>query len=134
MDTNLLTMLQEIFTVCIIPLLGVLSAYLVKFINIKATELTTKTDNELAAKYITMLSETITACVIATNQTYVNSLKSQNAFTAQAQKEAFEKTKESILTVLSDDAKKYLSEVYGDLDAYLTTQIEATVNQNRVDK
>lgn len=132
MNNTNITMLQEIFQMCIIPLLGILTAYLVKFINVKAAELSVKSDNDLATKYITMLSETITTCVIATNQTYVNSLKQQNAFTVQAQKEAFEKTKEAVLTVLSDDAKKYLSNIYGDLDAYLATQIEATVNLNRV--
>jgi hypothetical protein len=36
-----------------------------------------------------MATDTITNCVIATNQTYVNSLKEQGKFDEAAQKEAF---------------------------------------------
>jgi len=36
-----------------------------------------------------MLDDTITKCVIATNQTYVDSLKDKNAFDKAAQEEAF---------------------------------------------
>jgi hypothetical protein len=69
--------------------LGVLTAYIVKYVNSKANELSASTENEIQKKYIELLSNTITQCVIATNQTYVDSLKEQNAFTADAQKEAF---------------------------------------------
>ena len=69
-------------------------------------------------KYIKMLAETITDCVIATNQTYVEVLKKQEAFTKEAQKEAFKKTYDAVMLVLSDDAKEYLTEAYGDLSAY----------------
>ena len=84
-----LPLLYEIFQVCIIPLLGVLTAYIVKFINVKSAEIQTNIDNDMADKYIAMVTETISACVIATNQTYVEALKKENAFTAEAQKEAF---------------------------------------------
>ena len=77
-----LPLLYEILQVCIIPLLGVLTAYIVKFINIKSAEIQTNVDNDMADKYIAMVTETISACVIATNQTYVNTLKGQNAFDA----------------------------------------------------
>lgn len=131
---KVLPFLQEIFQVCVVPLLGILTAYLVKFINAKSSELVAQTDNELAQKYLSMLTETIEACVIATNQTYVNSLKEKNAFTAEAQKEAFNKTLDAVKAVLSDEAKEYLTTAYGDLNTYLTNQIEAQVNQNRIDK
>ena len=74
---NVLQMLQQIFEVCVIPLLGILTAYLVQYIATKKDALIKQNDNALAAKYITMLSKTITDCVIATNQTYVDILKEQ---------------------------------------------------------
>ena len=40
--------------------------------------------NELLSKYIEMLSNTICECVIATNQTYVDSLKKQGKFDVEA--------------------------------------------------
>ena len=132
MSETTLQMISEIINVCIIPLLGVLVTYLVKFINAKSKELEAQTDSAIAKKYISMLSNTITNCVIATNQTYVESLKKQGKFDAEAQKEAFQMTLNAVLAVLSDEAKEYLTAIYGDLNAYITNQIEATVNQNKI--
>ena len=36
-------------------------------------------------------------------------------------------TYNAVLNVLTDDAKDYLSAIYGDLGAYMTTKIEAEV-------
>ena len=110
-----LPILAQIFEVCVIPLLGVLVAYLVNYIKTKSTELTEKSKNETMDKYINMLAKTIEDCVVATNQTYVSSLKKDNLFTAEAQKEAFQKTYDAVMNVLTDDAKEYLSEAYGDI-------------------
>lgn len=126
-----LTLLYEILQVCIIPLLGVLTTYIVKFINVKSAEIQANTDNELASKYVGMLADTISACVIATNQTYVEALKKDNVFTKEAQEEAFQKTYNAVLETLTDEAKAYLSEIYGDLNAYIATKIEAEVNANK---
>lgn len=131
---NWLEMLQKIFEVCIIPLLGVLTTYLVMFIKNKSAALQEQTDNELYKKYIALLDETITKCVIATNQTYVESLKDKNAFDIEAQKKAFEMTYQSVLAILSKDAQQYLSEAVGDLNAYIVKSIEAQVNANKVVK
>lgn len=125
---NWLELLYEILEVCIIPLLGVLTVYAVKFINKKSEEITAKTDNDLAKKYVNLLSTTISDCVIATNQTYVEALKKENVFTKEAQEEAFKLTYDAVMNVLSDDAKTYLTNLYGDLTAYVQTKIEAEVN------
>ena len=120
-------MLQKIFEVCIIPLLGILTSYLIVFIRKKSKELEETTDNELYKKYIEMLQDTIVRCVIATNQTYVEALKNKNAFDEEAQKEAFKMTYEAVISILSDDAKVYLANVIGDLQLYITELIEAQV-------
>ena len=125
-------MLYQIFELCVIPLLGILTMYLVQFIKMKSQEIADKTDSELADKYIQMLTDTITACVIATNQTYVDALKKQGKFDAEAQKYAFELTFNAIMAVLSDEAKHYLASIYGDLTAYITTRIEAEVNVSKL--
>ena len=132
MSETVILMIREIIEVCLIPLLGVLVTYLVKYINTKSKELEASTDNELAKKYISLLSSTITNCVIATNQTYVEALKKQGKFDAEAQKEAFNMTLNAVMALLTDEAKQYLSEIYGDLNTYITNQIEATVNQNKI--
>ena len=127
-----LPLLYQILEVCVIPLLGLLTAYLVKFINAKSNEIQHKVDNDTADKYIAMVTKTISECVIATNQTYVEALKKQNAFTSEAQKEAFKLTYDAVMAILTDEAKEYLAEIYGDVAAYITTKIEAEVNVSKI--
>ena len=124
-------LLTQIFQVCIIPLLGVLTTFIIKWINIKSDQIQKNNDNALANKYIQMLTDTINSCVIATNQTYVESLKKQGKFDTEAQKQAFEQTTQAVLTILSQEAKDYLANIYGDLDKYISEKIEASVNINK---
>ena len=119
--------LQQIFELCVIPLLGILTTYLVKLIRKKNEELDAKVSKEVSKKYIDMLADTITDCVISTNQTYVDALKDANAFDKEAQKKAFELTYNKIMNVLTEDAKEYLTTIYGDLEIYITTKIESEV-------
>ena len=85
--------LNLLFTVVIIPLLGALTTFAIKFLNAKANEIKGKTNNERAQYYMDMILSTVTDCVIATNQTYVESLKKAGSFDTKAQKEAFQKTR-----------------------------------------
>ena len=132
-DCNMTTidLIKQIFEVCIIPLFGVLTVYITSLIQKKTKEITKEADNEIANKYINLLSETITQCVIATNQTYVESLKKSGSFDEKAQKEAFRRTYESVMNILTVEAKQYLANIYGDLDKYITSKIESEVNINK---
>lgn len=123
-----LEILYKVLELCVIPLLGIATTYFVKWLKAKEAEILIKVENDTADKYISMVAQTITDCVIATNQTYVESLKKQGSFNAEAQKIAFQKTLDAVVAVLSDDAKEYLTALYGDATAYLTTRIEAEVN------
>jgi hypothetical protein len=125
-------LISNIFQVCLLPLLGILTKYLVAFIAMKSEEMKQKTNNETAQKHLQMATDTITACVIATNQTYVESLKAQGKFDKEAQEVAFNKTLEAVLALMNDEVKEYITEVFGDLNTYLTTQIEAAVNGTKV--
>lgn len=124
-------LITTIFQICIIPLLGVLTTFLVKWLQIKSSELQIKMDNDVADKYMVMLTNTITECVLATNQTYVEALKQQNKFDLEAQKIAFDKTSEAVMAILTEDAKKYLESAVGDLELFIRQKIEAEVNLNK---
>ena len=128
MNTQMITQLYELI---IFPLLFVLAGFLIQFIKTKTAELKVNASNETQQKYLTMFENTITTCVIATNQTYVESLKKSGKFDAEAQKLAFEQTKAAVLEILTEDAKEYLTEFYGDLDKQLNSLIEAEVNKNK---
>ena len=126
-----LELVAQIFQIVIIPLLGVLTTYLVKYISTKINEVSSKTDNEIEQKYLAMLNETITSCVIATTQTYVQSLKAQGAFDEEAQKKAFAMTYSAVMDILSEDLVEYLTNAVGDLDLYIRQKIESTVNSEK---
>jgi hypothetical protein len=126
-----MNLLYDIFDLCIIPLFGVLVAYVVKYINAKGNEIAANVDSELASKYIVMLTTTIADCVIATNQTYVEALKKEGKFDKDAQAKAFQMTYDAVMDILTDDAKEYLANFYGDLTLYLTKRIEAEVVANK---
>jgi hypothetical protein len=121
----------QIIEVCIIPLFGILTKYLVDFLTAKRDELNSKTNNEIAKKYTDMIYQTVVDCVIATNQTYVDSLKKSGSFDEAAQKEAFNRTMNAVLAILGDDAKDYIQQATGDLNTYLTQLIESEVNKHK---
>lgn len=127
-------LITQIFEVCLIPLLGVLTTFFVKWVNAQAKKLESSTENETQKKYIEMLNDTISDCVIATTQTYVDSLKKQGNFDAEAQKIAFTMTYEAVIKLLTDEATEYLNVAVGDLQLYITQKIESEVkiNKNKV--
>ena len=124
-------LIAQIFEVCIIPLLGVLTAFFVKWVNVKTAEIADTRKNETEKKYLNMLNDTISDCVIATTQTYVDALKKQGAFDAEAQKVAFTMTYEAVVKLLTDEAQIYLNEAVGDLNLYITQKIESEVKFNK---
>ena len=114
-------LIQEIFELCIVPILAVLTGYIVTWIKAKTAEIEQN-------KYTDLISDTIIQCVIATNQTYVEALKKEGKFDAEAQEKAFEITKQAVLAVLTNQARDFIEMSYGDVEAWLNQQIEATIN------
>ena len=125
-------LIAQIFELCIIPLLGVLTTFIITWLNSKKQALKQQTNNQLEQKYLDMLDKTITDCVIAMNQTYVNSLKQQGKFDAKAQKKAFTDVYNKVFTILGQDAVEYLNSAVGDLTEYITSKIEKEVSSNKI--
>ena len=123
--------IEQLFELCIFPGLLILGKFAIDWLKAKTEEAKENTSSEQERKYLDMIYNTISTCVIATNQTYVDSLKKSGKFDAEAQKVAFEKTYNAVLVVLNDEVKKYIVETSGDLQVYLTQQIEAIVNDKK---
>lgn len=104
------------------------AGYFLIYLNKKKKALQQDLDNDTASKYLDMIEQTIIDCVIATNQTYVEALKKQDAFTPEAQEVAFQKTLNSVLAILTDDCKEYLETITNDVNGYLEAKIESQVN------
>lgn len=122
---------NDIFELCVIPLLAILTVYLVQFIRVKSGEVVENKDNALFNKYFLMLSDTVVNCVLATNQTYVDALKAAGSFDKEAQKKALQMTYDAVVAALGTEAQYYLSAIYGDLQVYIMNMIEAEVHRNK---
>ena len=124
-------LVSTIIQVVLIPLLIALTGFLVKWINAKANEAKDKIKDDKYYLYIDILQELVTKTVIMVNQTYVDELKKENAFTKEAQIEAFNKVYETVIASLSEDVYVYLEQIIGNLDDYLTVLIEASVKAQK---
>ena len=124
---NWTEVLKQIFELIVYPVLSIGGIYLTYLISVKIKELKQKTNDETAKKYLDMLNNTISSAVLATTQTYVEALKKQGEFDLDAQKEAFQQTYDAVMKVLTDEAIKYITTYVGDLETYVTNQIEAQV-------
>lgn len=131
MEFNWMELVYQVFEIVVAPLLGVLAIFLINLIKTKTNEIKDKHNNETLNKYVDMLNETVSDCVLTTTQTYVDSIKKAGTFDADAQKTAFDMTFNNVINILSDDAKNCLREAVGDLDTYITTKIESQINMSK---
>lgn len=124
-------LVSTIIQTVLIPLLIALTGFLVKWINAKANEAKDKIKDDKYYLYIDILQELVTKTVIMVNQTYVDELKKENAFTKEAQIEAFKRVYETVIASLSEDVYVYLEQIIGNLDEYLTVLIESSVKAQK---
>ncbi len=121
MNEILLNVLSCVVTAVIIPLITLLGSKLIKWIS-------GKIDNEKTSKYLTEATTIVLDAVKCVFQTYVEALKKEGSFNKDAQLIALNKAKEIVLNQLSNDVKEYIKSNFGDIDTWLTTQIEASIN------
>lgn len=117
-----IVIVEKVLEIIVWPLLATLTAYVISYVK-------NKINNATASKYLDMANETIYNCVMATKQTFVDTLKAEGKFDEEAQKKAFDKSFEAIKALMSTECEKYLQEAYSDIDGYIKQRIEATVNE-----
>lgn len=125
------SILGVIFEVVVLPVVSAAAIYFMTWIKAKKQDLLKKAKDETSKKYIEMVDKTISDCVLATSQTYVDTLKKEGTFDAEAQKKAFQMTFDAVMAIITDDAKEYLNEATKDVGAYITNKIEAQVKASK---
>lgn len=123
MKEFLIELLQAVATAAV----PVCAAFLVQFLRRKSAQIGAEIDSLDMKELLAEVTEAVTTAVTYTSQTYVDALKKGGIFDKEAQLEALRKSKDKTLSLLSVSAKKVLADIYGDLDAYLETKIEAEV-------
>lgn len=121
MNEILLNVLSCIVTAVVIPLITLLGSKLIKWIS-------SKIDGEKAEKCIADATTIVLDAVRCVFQTYVDTLKKEGSFDREAQLIALNKAKDIVLAQLSEDIKEYINKNFGDVDTWVTTQIEASID------
>ena len=122
MNDILLNILSVVVTAVVVPLISYLGFRLSQWLS-------TKIKDEKARVLLTNAINVVTDAVRATFQTYVEALKKSGTFDKDAQIKAFTLAKDTALKQLSDESVQFISSNYGDIDNWLTTQIESAINQ-----
>ena len=123
--------MNEIVIALISALATILTGTITGFISYKTMQLKEKVNNQQFSFVVDRVNILIADCIKSTNQTYVDSLKESNSFDISAQKEAFNKSFDSIMLVLSDSDKQILSKNIGDLGTWITTKIQSYIKTSK---
>lgn len=131
MNENVSAILTTIIQVVVIPAVPILITYIVKLLKTKTEQAAVKINNDLVRQYLQEAVDAVLQAVAFTSQTYVDSLKKQGKFDAEAQKVAFTTAKNLALQLLTEDAKEMIADLYGDLTVWLDSKIEQTVKEQK---
>jgi hypothetical protein len=121
MNDILLNIISIVVTAVIVPLISLLGSKLIQWIG-------TKVKDEKAAAFLSKASEIVLSAVKSVFQTYVDSLKKSGNFDVEAQKTALNKATLIIKSQLGTELIDYIKNNYGDLDAWINTQVESTID------
>lgn len=121
MNEMLINIISVLVTAVVIPVISLLGAKLVSWLS-------TKIKNEKANKMIKTATEIVVSAVKTVFQTYVDALKKEGKFDKESQILALTKAKDIALSQMTEDVKEFIQTNYGELDLWLTIQIEATIN------
>jgi hypothetical protein len=96
-------LINSIINIILIPILPLLTAYLVALIKRKTTEIESQMKNKELAKYLDIAENAVITAVTAVNQVYVDALKkSKGSLTFYEQRVAFEMAREKVQKILGD--------------------------------
>ena len=121
MNEILMNIISVVVTAVILPLISFAGSKLIAWLNAKIKD-------ENGKIQLTVATTIVTNAVRSVFQTYVDTLKKNGTFDLESQKIALTKAKDEALAQMTDDIKEYITKNYGDLESWLTTQIEATIN------
>lgn len=123
--------LKALFMAVVTAAVPVLTTYAVGFIRKAGENAKTNTENETVKGYIQDITDAVSDAVEATNQTFVDALKNKGEFTEKAWAEAAQKALDACLASIRPATLEFMKRTYEDVNAYLTTRIEAEVRRQK---
>lgn len=122
-------LLQNLLYAVITAAVPVLTLYFVNWLKSLYEANKEKVKNEKVQIVLGNITDMVISAVTTTTNTYVKSLKAENLFDEEAQKIAFNKTKEAVMAQITTDSAVIIESVYADLDVYITNLIERYVEE-----
>lgn len=127
--------LSNVFNLLVIPLLPVVTAFLIAYLKKKTSDLQSRLQNEETSRYIQLVENAICSMVSTVNQIYVDDIKAVNEhLTVEEQKNAFQMAKNQIVKIAGDTAITALNQLYNDSETYLNNRIEYYVSLAKTGK
>ena len=110
--------LTQLLQAVIIAAITVCASFLIRFLNQKSGQIAAETDSVELKNLLEQVTDAVTTAVTYTSQTFVDALKKDGLFDADAQKEALQKSLDKAVSLLSETAQSTLEEIYGNLNDY----------------
>lgn len=126
--------IQEILYLIITGIVPLLITYGIIFLKVKIKEQEKKLENDQLIKYIDAATDAISKAVLTVSQTYVDTLKKEGKFDAEAQKTAKQMAIDKAKTLITAESKAAIETLYTDFEAYLNDAIESLVKENKDNK
>ena len=123
---------MEVLQAVILAVVPILATVFIQWINSARKEVLARTENEVFQRWATEINESVSTAVAYTSQVYVDAIKQKaikqkGVFSKQDQIDALNMAKKAALDLLSADAKKFITSVYGDIGNFLAKKIEEQV-------
>ena len=118
-------------TVVIVPIIIVVSSFVITLIRQQTIKLQEKVRDEKIKKLLEKAEDIVSQAVISVSQTYVDGLKKDGVFDKEAQQIAFDKSKQIVNSLFTVDTMQAIQDNYGSIEKWIETKIEETVNQNK---
>ena len=117
----IISIISIVVTSVVLPLITLGGTRLIQYLNQKIKD-------EKTRSILTGLTAIIERAVRSVFQTYVESLKKTNSFGKEEQAKALELARSEVTKQLTNETAGFIQETYGDINTFITSQIESTIN------
>lgn len=125
--------IQQLMYLVITGILPFVTVYFANFVKSIIQKNKDNIENEQVQNLIDYAGEAISVAVMTVSQTYVDTMKRQGKFDAEAQAIAKQMAIDKAKELISREMKSAIESVYTNFDAYLDNYIETVVRESKID-
>lgn len=125
--------IQQLMYLVITGILPFVTVYFANFVKSIIQKNKDNIESEQVQNLIDYAGEAISVAVMTVSQTYVDTMKHQGKFDAEAQAIAKQMAIDKAKELTSREMKSAIESVYTNFDAYLDNYIETVVRESKID-